>query len=779
MLPDFDYHYSVYIDKNIGLVSTMIIKSEYQAHDMNNAVRVKTRDMDAVDEYRPDTWIYYKHISGEYHETDTPMTVVSMDTTETIIFNKENLKIHRTTRQEYSYGTKKYEELVERYPDKELLIKGILNPVDIDVAIQAKEGTILSYDKSFVESNEYTLMERLQDWIYGMYNRWYQSQYNLNNRYFNIAFWGTFYPKLVEALMTIRLEMCLTNEAHSYHYRRFLASHGFLDFYLDQLTPKQAIIFYKNIRWVERYVGQRHTQKWLIQKILTLRNLPISEYNMLQKDEDIVDTAKVTPVFEKVSLNGLEYIIPELDTLSLKDMLDKEDPLAPYNVKERENLEVIARKDTSGSLDSFIKTKILQSKAIDYSGSEQFTLKRALVDTWIEMASRGLYKAYIMVNHPLTGELIPLSGRDALLLYTYCIYRYYDIKENCIPDYTIGIVPRLEKPSKKELDNCVPDKALLDKEWNTFIDSHYMKIRPIIDTFSFYEQAHELFKRLNEGINRVNQDEHLDGRAYKEMQFYRLYATKLVSFRKPDMQTFTQFLDSISLNLKDVHNRTDFLKLANDIWKKATGLNNVKVNSLYNTHKAMIQLLTKLSSYSVHYIREINEHPITSTNMRSLRLDGGGRKKGRYVGDLNDGTAVSVVDTETRSHQSALDHDYTDNKIYAEPRSTGKLHFNISVDVKNIDIPGSNVRLINDLSIGTYCTTPADDLTGIDNPGNLPAIPGMRAFLSLPLKERRKMIDAFEGCLDWDPFPENREPPREDIEWNFQVKSIDGFDYNE
>ena len=172
MLPDFDYHYSVYIDKNIGLVSTMIIKSEYQAHDMNNAVRVKTRDMNAVDEYRPDTWIYYKHISGEYHETDTPMTVVSMDTTETIIFNKENLKIHRTTRQEYSYGTKKYEELVERYPDKELLIKGILNPVDIETAIQAKDGTILSYDKSFVESNEYTLMERLQDWVYGMYNRW-------------------------------------------------------------------------------------------------------------------------------------------------------------------------------------------------------------------------------------------------------------------------------------------------------------------------------------------------------------------------------------------------------------------------------------------------------------------------------------------------------------------------------------------------------------------------------------------------------------------------------
>ena len=778
MLSDFDYHYSVYIDKNIGLVSTMIIKSEYQAQDMNDAVRVKTRNMNAVDEYRPETWIYYKHIAGEYHETDTPMTVVSMDTTETIIFNKENLKTHRTTRKEYSYGTKKYEELVERYPDKELLIKGILNPCDIQVAIEAKEGTILSYDKSFVESNEYSLMERLQNWIYGMYSRWYQRQYNINNKYFNIAFWGTFYPKLVEALMTIRMEMCLTNEAHSYHYRRFLASHGFLDFYLDQLTPKQAIIFYKNIRWVERYVGQKHTQKWLIEKILTMRNIPLSEYNMLQRDSDIDDTAKVTPVFEKIPLNGLEYFNPELDTLSLKNVLDKEDPLAPYNPKERDNLESIAYKNTSGSLDSFTKTKILESKVIDYSGSEQFTLERTLIDTWIEMAHRGLYKAYIMVNHPLTGELIPLSGKDALILYTYCIYKYYGIKDNCIPDYTIGIIPRLEQPTREELEKSVPDPALVDERFKNFIESQYLKIKPIIDTFSFYEQAHELFKRFNDGINAVNEDEHLDGRAYKEMMFYRLYATKVVSFRTPKIQNFTQFLDSISVNLRDVVNKNDYLKIAEDIYKRITGLNNVKTNSLYNTHKAMIQLLTKLSSYSVHYIREINEFPITYTNMRALRLDGGGRKRARYTGNLNEGTSISVVDTETKSHQSALDHDYTDNKIYTEPRIRGSAHADISVDVKNIEMPGNTIHLIHQVNTGTYCTMPADDLTGLENPGNLPPIPGMKAFLSLPLKERRKAIDYIGASLDWDPFPDNIETPKEDIRWNFQTNTIDGFDYN-
>ena len=73
---------------------------------------------------------------------------------------------------------------------------------------------------------------------------------------------------------------------------------------------------------------------------------------------------------------------------------------------------------------------------------------------------------------------------------------------------------------------------------------------------------------------------------------------------------------------------------------------------------------------------------------------------------------------------------------------------------------------------------PADDLTGLENPGNLPPIPGMKAFLSLPLKERRKAIDYIGASLDWEPFPDNIETPKEDIGWNFQTNTIDGFDYN-
>lgn len=221
-----------------------------------------------------------------------------------------------------------------------------------------------------------------------MIERWYQKQYNIDNTYYNITFMGVLYQKLLEAVMEIRMENCLTNEAHSYHYRRFLASHGFLDFYLEHLTIKQAIILYKNIRWVERYIGQRHTQRWLIKHIMTLRSLPIAEYNVIQVYNDIVKDVESIAKFEKVSLNGLENIDNTTDTLSLKQMMDKEDPLAPFNLREREFEEKDAKNLLGSSLSSELKTKILESKAIDFTDSETHILPNMLLDFWIEMAHK-------------------------------------------------------------------------------------------------------------------------------------------------------------------------------------------------------------------------------------------------------------------------------------------------------------------------------------------------------------------------------------------------------
>lgn len=790
---DFDYHYKVYLDKVIGLAATLVIKSSREAEDMNFALSAKLRNPNIVNLSDKRTWPYYLNLSGEYHPTDRTIEVISMDTTEKILFNKENLRIHRNTKKEYSYGTHNYEALIERYPDKELFVKGVLNPVDINKAINAPDGTILSYDTSFVEENEYTLIEELQKWIYAYFKRWYQPQYNIDNAYYNTTFMGVLYTKLVEVIISIRLDKCLTNEAHSYHYRRFLASHGFLDYYLDHLSLKQVLIFYKNIRWVEKYVGQRHTQKWLIEKIMTMRNLPVAEYNMVQYYGDLVDrddgsgsgniikgNVVAKPTFEKVSLNGLENVLKEKDTLNLKQLMDKEDNLAFYNPKEREFEEKEARESLSGSLSAFLKTKVLQSKATDYSGSEKFTFENVLLDQWIDSVFLDKYKAYITIIHPITGESIPLSSRSALLLFTLATFKVNKINDDCIPDYTVGLTPRKNRPTKEDLRNVIPDNSLVSDWWIDYIHTSYVPLPTILTTLDFYDQALMQFNLINHLIDHANQEEHLDARSYKEMTVYQLYATKVISLRKANEMTFSEFLKNITLDVSRFK-REDWKILADTIWSKITGLDNVNVKSLYNIHKSMLSLLTKLSSYSVHFIKEINESNIQSTNMLSLRLDNG-NKVGKQDAPFGTHLAIEVLDTDNKG---LMEFDTTNDNSSAirvfDTQSARVINeFDIDVSVKDLKLGLGNRPVIHfNNRMGTVVFSPEEDLTGVDNPLNLPAIPGMRSWLLLPNEIKRRMIDQFGTDLDWQANGKNTSEPKESIDWNITHTEIDGLTYSE
>lgn len=779
MINQYDYHYKVYIDKCLALVSTMIIKSTKDARDMSNELFYRT--LHRYDENDPSSWIYYKHISGEYHVTDEPIYVISVDTTERIIFNKENLKIHKNTLKEYSYGTHKYEELVARYPNKELLIKGILNPVDIETAINAEDGTILSYDKRFVEINEYTLIERLQDRIYGMIERWYQKQYNIDNTYYNITFMGILYQKLLEAVMEIRMENCLTNEAHSYHYRRFLASHGFLDFYLEHLTIKQAIILYKNIRWVERYIGQRHTQRWLIKHIMTLRSLPIAEYNVIQVYNDIAKDVESIAKFEKVSLNGLENINNVTDTLTLKQMMDKEEPLAPFNLREREFEEKDAKNLLGSSLSSELKTKILESRAIDFTDSETHILPNMLLDFWIEMAHKQAYKAYITITHPLNGETIPLNSKNALLLYTYAVYKLNGINDPCIPDYTIGLVPNKKRPTIEELKSVIPDTTLVSDKWLNELIESFLPIYPIINTIDFYEQVKEQFTQLNYLLDKAKTDEHLDATTYKIATVYQMYHTENVSFRTDSLKTFPQFIGQLSFDEKGML-KQDWLKVATDIWKKITGLDNINVKSLNNTHRAMVGLMTKLSSYSVHFIREINEEPLVATNFRSLRIDGGNNKKTKHITDSAfSNYATEIIDDDTVGKQDICEVS-DDNGIHSDDGGIRIfVEFNIDPSVKTLDDHLTRANRINIdglVRVGLYNWAVGDAIEGLENPLSLPALPGMQSWINMPNEMKRKIIDQFGGNLDWSEYDKDTKKAKEALDWNIRNKDLRGLDYN-
>ena len=154
-------HYQLYVDNTLSLAETIVIKFEAAAEALNLAV-ISQNGYAAVDNETKSSWKYYQNISGQYHFTDTMIQVNSLDLAERIDFTADNLKVHTATRKAYEYGSRYYRDLLQQYPDQELLILGILYPCDIDQAIAAVDGTILTYPAKYVEASEYTFIFKLQ-----------------------------------------------------------------------------------------------------------------------------------------------------------------------------------------------------------------------------------------------------------------------------------------------------------------------------------------------------------------------------------------------------------------------------------------------------------------------------------------------------------------------------------------------------------------------------------------------------------------------------------------
>ena len=207
-----DNLYDIYVEKVKQLAATIVVKSVDTALANNNYIKA-FYGASSVDDEDPTTWKYYMNLAGQYHFTDTPMRIVSMDTLETIDFTVANLQIHRATARAYQYGTRQYQELLTQYPRQEALIRGILYPIDIATAVSAPDGKILGgYPAGLVEVNEYSLIQKLQKWIDDYRMRWYNRAYTVTDNLYLVSNLMMMYMYMVPAIMTFRLEACKTSD---------------------------------------------------------------------------------------------------------------------------------------------------------------------------------------------------------------------------------------------------------------------------------------------------------------------------------------------------------------------------------------------------------------------------------------------------------------------------------------------------------------------------------------------------------------------------------------
>lgn len=721
-------YYQIYVDSVLQLASSMVIKSTDTANMINTGLRVAYGDA-VVDLQDPTTWKYYLNMVGEYHLTDTPMQVVSVDTLQTIDFTRENLQFHRGTAKAYAFGSTYYKELVNQYPEQEQLIIGILYPASsIQACIDAAEGTIMSYPAFLVEEWEYSLIPNVQKWIYGYISRWYNIQYTITDELYSTTVLAIMYQNLIPAIITARLQMTKTNEAHSYHVRQYLASKGMLDFYMTYLTREQALWLYRNINYISRNFGKQATFKWLMENIMTKRGLPLAAFEMRHNLADQPENLKPTLSFEKLPLNT-QYNYDQIDRYTLTQVFDKEAPLARDNEKYRDDEQAHAQRIMQYSKSNRLDTKLLESTIIDYTGSEHYTLADTLLYHWMWLSKTNHYRAYVQVTSPVTNETLSLTAREAFEFYVYAMCAGMGITLTKLPAVIAKRVIRTPRPTIADLMTAA-DATVVDSSFATEMLGRLPVPQTMISVDSFYQYCVTLHRAALSQYYTVCQETRMDTYGQKWGIINRCWADVGVVTGDTPNQFYADWFTQRNILISE-YKPSDLATIANDLLSAATGVDSGAAITLKQIQNAMVRLMGELSSYSVQYVAHINDGPVVDANTGTIRYDD---YKAEVHGLIRYPIPVRVQRVNALTHAQIMLEILDSSEWTSTTKTEVTSHVEVGPDFESA--PNSYRYGIAMVATTGY---KYDYGTLPPNPRNLTPVIGLDKFLLLPLEDQLKI----------------------------------------
>lgn len=699
---DRDNYYKLYLEDTIKLARTLIVKSEYTAIKQNEYLSIAYPG--SFDPTDPTTWKYYRNLAGlrfpvdwdnydnSKSKQDPNITVISLDTQLPIPFTKEALEMNPATKAAYAFNSRYYKELLLRYPGHEDIILGVLYPVDINKAIAAKDFSILNYQKELVEENEISLIPNIQEWLYNFDVRWNNKQFTLSDSLYGAACFGVMSMQLLPLILNLRLRACHTFEAHSFHVKQYLASHGGLDRYLPYMTLKQALFFYRNIAYIERNNGKRDTFSWLTEKVLTDRLIPLSEYKMHHSDAIMPDSYTPEIYFNKDPLNEYANDAKNLTAkYSVGKVLDKEQPLAPDNERYSSSNFNQIEKLFEHSLSNELYTKVLESSMVDYTDAVPHTLHQVFLNQWMHFISTNRFNShYINIKDPLDGTIIQIRSDIAFWYYLYAYAKSLGFEPVVMPPLHCIRIRREPIPDDYDLYEVASEKYYSESIYD-HISYLLSKLEPIGSVQSiqeFRDTCNNIYTSLQKQMYCVYEEEPISRRAMTYAMVNRCYEDKnyppvdqneeyhkkwllltrkdiedayekakttgkvkktnsgkydpsLVEFindpterlvlgedetydewleRFKKSTPYAEWLQKQGLNTSYTE-KEEWEAIYNSIYEQITGVELNGVAEAGRLQEAMINLFAQLSSYSVHFIYDINRQAIRNPAFNTVRLE--------------------------------------------------------------------------------------------------------------------------------------------------------------
>jgi len=327
-----------YISETIALTKSLKIKIEDTAIAINKALETTLAISTPVDKHE---WKYYMNLAGIKHSTNTDISIHSIDTDTDIIINN-NLKLNHPLT--YSYikdNSAVYNNLILKYPNNKDYLDGMLDPIDIDNAINAQDGIILYYDDRYVEEQEIDLIRVLEMNIKSYLARWHIKEYTLSDSLYLASMLATLYSFINNNILNIRMNNILTNKAHSYHIEQFFRSRFNIWEEVVYLNNDSKIWLYNNIDYLIKNAGKQGTLDSIVKNIFSRNDIGIGEV--------IIDVSDI-----ERNIHNQDVITKPIDDKGVAKYVSK-----AYN-KEYTN-----DSDTTRSLSSIITAEMLYDNTID------------------------------------------------------------------------------------------------------------------------------------------------------------------------------------------------------------------------------------------------------------------------------------------------------------------------------------------------------------------------------------------------------------------------------
>lgn len=602
--------YQLYVSDCIGLANSLTVKSEATAHSMNKTMSDYGY---AVDLNTPITWKYYVNLGGEYHPADKPMYVLSTDTQEKILFSTEVLKRHPNTRFLYTHNSEETRLLTEQYPDQWLLIRGIIDPVEPNVAIAADDHEILSFNNQYIEPQEESLVSSIQHHINFITERWFMNDFKNTDPLYSASLLGILSLSIYDHIINHRVAMCKSNEAHTYHIWEYLGSHGYLDKYRNSVNLKQALWLYRNIQWIYDNKGKTETFDSLVKHLFSDLNIRLFTYDLVLDSKYINQDKKPSITVDRVSINLPENsgsMMPtSVDEISLK--LRKSVGADNSWIKEEVDgvIATCERGQTSKYATKVIEALVEYPKPISEISTIDFQMRH-----WVKFAAEGTYTTYIYINEPKTGAQIRVNPLEAYILNMYLFSLWMERPLHVIPPLRVGRVIKNTLPTEEELMGLTTKRGVT-KEVAEWIIEQIPKITSMISMNEFNKYVHDLvdscrrIKYLKE-IQESDPCQIAIEFMYEALFEDRVYNTGM---------SMDEFISSIGVDFS-VLRPMEARELSMTIIQAATGIRLGSNGSAGEMQAAMISIMKQVSSYNINFITNFSDLSPIAAKRATIRF---------------------------------------------------------------------------------------------------------------------------------------------------------------